>query len=143
MGLDLRLLPCEHWTERNGRVWGFSHTILELGGMGEGDYEAFEKMVKPHLVKLPDGHDVSSYLGKLIPDGYAKGERYYGTLRSEDSYGTPYEFVTARHLLPWVEEHFCYDGNAGSGLPYGPYQTAIVAYIRALPPDTKIVLDWH
>jgi hypothetical protein len=143
MGIDLRLLPCEHWTESNGRVWGFSHTILELGRMGEGDYEAFEKMVKPHVTKMPVGHDVSSYVGRVIPDGQAKGERYYGKLRDKDAYGTVYEVVTAQHLLPWVEAYFSYDGNDGSGMPYGPYQTAIAAYIRALPPDTKIVLDWH
>ena len=143
MGLDLRLLPCEHWTEKNDRVWGYSHTILELGRVGEDAYRAFEKLVKPHLVKMPDGHDVSSYVGKLIPDGYAKGERYYGAFRAKDAYGTAYEFITAQHLLPWLEAHFRNDGSDGGGKPYGPYQTSIVAYIRALPPDTKIVLDWH
>jgi hypothetical protein len=138
MGIDLRLLPCEHWSEENGRVWGFSHTILDLGRVSYEAHDAFQVVVKPHLVKLPEGHDVSSYLGDIIPDGYAEGERYYGTIRDKDAYGEPYAFVAARHLLPRLSEHFHY-GHRG----HGPYQASIVAYVRALPPDTKIVLDWH
>jgi hypothetical protein len=139
MGIDLRLLPCEHWREENERVWGFTHTILELGGVGQDDYDAFEKMVKPHLSKMPANHDVSSFVGARVSEGYHQGEPMYGTIRAKDSYGTPYEVVTAQHLLPWLEEHFRYDGHCG----YGPYQASIAAYIRALPPDTKIILDWH
>jgi hypothetical protein len=139
MGLDLSLLPCEHWREENGRLWGYSHTILDLGRVCQDAYLSFEKMVKPHLAQMPAGHDVSSFVGALVPEGnYYAGERIYGTIRDKDAYGTPYVVVTAQHLLPWLEEHFCYDGNRG-----GPYQTSIVAYVRALPPDTKIVLDWH
>lgn len=136
MGLDLRLLPCEHWDAHN---WGFSHTILTLGRLSYDVYDAFEASVKPHVQPMPAGHNISSYIGKLIPDGRAQGERYYGTIRAEDAYGTPYTFVTAQHLLPWLEEHFRYDGSQG----HGPYQASIVAYMCALPPDTKIVLDWH
>lgn len=139
MGLDLRLLPCEHWSEENGRVWGISHTILELGRVGHDDYDSFQELVKSHLVKMPDGHSISSYVGARVPEGYHKGERIYGTIKDTDAYGEPYKVIAARHLLPWLEEHFCYDGHRG----HGPYQTAIAAYVRALPPDTKIVLDWH
>jgi len=139
MGIDLRLLPCEHWREENGRLWGYSHTILELGGVDQDTYRAFEKMVKPHLVKLPAGHHISSYVGARVPEGYYEGEPMYGTIRDKDAYGTPYEAVTVQHLLPWLEEHFCYDGHCG----HGPYQTAIAAFVRALPPNTKIILDWH
>jgi hypothetical protein len=140
MGLDLRLLPCEHWHERDGKLWGYSHTILDLGGVSEDAWHSFEATVKPHLVKMPAGHDVSSYVGALVPEGsYHAGERIYGTIRDEDAYGTPYEVVSAEHLLPWLVEHFQYDGHLGRG----PYQASIVAYIRALPTDTKIVLDWH
>jgi len=138
MGLDLRLLPCEHWHVSDGRLWGHSHTILDLGGVSHDDYLAFEKMVKPHLSKMPVGHDVTSYVGARVAEGYYQGEPIYGTIREKDSYGSPYEVVSPQHLLPWLEEHFRYDGHRG-----GPYQTAIAAYVRALPPDTKIVLDWH
>jgi hypothetical protein len=139
MGLDLRLLPCEHWQEDNGRLWGYSHTILELGGVDRDEYLSFEKMVKPHLAKLPTGHNISSFVGALVSEGHSKGEHLYGTIRDKNAYGTAYEVITAQHLLPWLEDHFRYDGHRG----YGPYQVAVVAFIRALPPDTKIVLDWH
>lgn len=139
MGIDLRLLPCEHWSVHDGKTWGFSHTILHLGDIWEEAWDAFQQMVKPHLVTMPAGHDVSSYTGAIVPDGYHKGEKIYGTIREADGYGAPYTFVTAKDLLPWLAEHFQYDGGRG----HGPYQTSIVAYVRALPPDTKIVLDWH
>jgi hypothetical protein len=139
MGIDLRLLPCEALHEENGRLWGFSHTILELGRVCHEAHDAFVASVKPHLVKLPAGHDVSSHVGTRVSEGYYKGEPTYGTLRDKDSYGSPYEFVAAKHLLPWLAEHFQYDGDRG----HGPYQASIVAYVRVLPPDTKIVLDWH
>ncbi len=141
MGIDLRLLPCEHWrepSEPGQKLWGFSHSILDLGRVCQEAHDAFDKMVKPHLVELPGDHDISSYTGALVAEGYHKDETIYGTLRPKDAYGAPWTFVTAQRLLPWLEEHFRYDGDRG-----GPYQTAIVAYVRALPPDTKIVLDWH
>jgi hypothetical protein len=139
VGLDLRLLPCEAWHENDGRLWGYSHTILDLGRVSHAAWDSFEVLVKPHLVKLPAGHDVSSFIGVLVPEGFHKGERVYGTICDKDAYGSPYEFVTAKHLLPWLVEHFKYDGARG----HGPYQASIMAYVRALPPDTKIVLDWH
>lgn len=139
MGIDLRLLPCEHWHEEDGHTWGYSHTILNLGGVCHEAHRAFEEMVKPHLVRLPEGHDVSSFVGALVPEGYYKDERLYGTFRAKDAYGEPYAFVVAKHLLPWLAGHFQYDGNLRGR---GPYQASILAYVRALPPDTKIVLDW-
>jgi hypothetical protein len=139
MGLDLRLLPCESWLVRDGHLWGYSHTILELGSVDEGAWHSFEVTVKPHLVKLPVGQNVSSFVGERVPEGYHKGEPMYGTIRNKDSYGVAYEVVAAQHLLPWLEENFLYDGQPG----HGPYHASIVAYVRALLPDTKIVLDWH
>jgi hypothetical protein len=139
MGLDLRLLPCEHWREKDGRLWGYSHTILDLGGVCEDAWHSFQEVVKPHLVKLPAGHDISSFVGARVPEGTHQGERVYGTIRDKDAYGSPYEVVAAEHLLPWLAEQFQYDGHCG----HGPYQASIVAYVRALPADTKIVLDWH
>jgi hypothetical protein len=138
MGIDLRLLPCESWHDHDGHLWGYSHTILELGRVREEEWHSFEATVKPHLVKLPADHNIASFVGERIPEGYHKGEHVYGTIRNKDSYGTPYEVVAAQHLLPWLEEHFRYDGQHG-----GPYQASIVAYVRTLPADTKIVLDWH
>ena len=139
MSLDLRLLPCEHWYEENGRLSGMSSTVLELGSLCDDAWDAFQAQVKPHLVELPAGHDLSSYVGARVPAGFHKGEPMFGTIRAKDAYGSAYEVVAAQHLLPWLTAYFQYDGHLGKG----PYQTAIVAYVRALPPDTKIVLDWH
>jgi hypothetical protein len=139
MGIDLRLLPCEHWHEVDGKLWGYSHTILELGSIWEEAWHAFQTMVKPHLVRMPASHNVTSFVGARVDEGYYKGEGIYGTIRDKDAYGAPYEVVVAEHLLPWLAEHFKYDGGSGCG----PYQTSIVAYVRGLPPNTKIVLDWY
>lgn len=143
MGVDLRLLPCENWSLQNGRLWGFAHTIhtiLELGDVCEEAWADFQVQVKPHLEELPSDHDVSSHVGAVVSDGHHhQGERTYGTIRATDGYGETYKSVSAQHLLPWLVEHFCYDGSRG----YGPYQAAIVAFVRALPPYTRIVLDWH
>lgn len=140
MGIDLRLLPCEAWHESDGTLWGYSHTILDLGGVGVEEHDAFDEMVRPHVVRLPAGHEITSPVGAVMPEGnYYAGEHVYGRIRDEDAYGRPYEAVAAEHLLPWLAEHFQYDGHLGRG----PYQAAIVAYVRALPPETKIILDWH
>lgn len=142
MTLNLRLLPCEEWSTATGRLWGYSHTILELGPVDTDAWNAYEATVQPQALKLPAVHDVAAYVGTIVPDGRHKGERIYGTIRREDVYGTAYEAVEARHLLPWLEKHFRYEGIRHHEAR-GPYQTAIVAYVRALPPDAKIVLDWH
>lgn len=66
MGLDLRLLPCEWWLEEHGTLWGFSHTILDLGGVGTDAWEAFQVLVKPHVAPMPVGHRLSSYVGVCL-----------------------------------------------------------------------------
>lgn len=141
MGIDLRLLPCEVWHEMDGSgiVWGYTHTILNLGRVDVTTHEAFDELVRPHVVPMPDGHQISSFVGSRVPEGHYLGECMYGTIRAKDAYGTPYTVVEAQYLLPWLAAYFQYDGNLGKG----PYQASIVAYVRALPPDTKIVLDWH
>ena len=77
---------------------------------------------------LPDGHNITVYVGGRIRDGYAKGERYYGKLVN-DAYGESYRWLTAKELLPFLEEHW----------PKDP----ATAYVRAMPSDGLIVLDWH
>ena len=121
MGLDLRLFPIDHL--RQG-IFGYSHTVLELGGLG---WDLGAK-IKERARRLPDGHDITSHLGGRIRDGHAEGERYYGKL-VDDAYGEPYRWLTAKKLLPFLEEHW----------PKHP----ITAYVRAMPTDGLIVLDWH
>lgn len=121
MGLALRLFPIDHLSQG---ISGFSHTVLELGGLG-WDLGA---EIKERARRLPDGHDITAFLAAVIPDGEAKGERYYGKL-VDDAYGEPYRWLTAKELLPFLAEHW----------PKHP----VTAYVRALPSGGLIVLDWH
>ena len=121
MGLALRLLPI---TSLHQGIRGYSHTILELGGLSwdlGADIRALAR-------RLPDGHDITAHLAKRVKDGYHKGESIYGKL-VEDSYGEPYRWLTAKELLPFLDEHW----------PKDP----ITAFVRAMPSDGLIVLDWH
>jgi len=120
MGLALRLLPVDHF---HGD-FGYSHTILELKGLSWD----LGSTIRERARLLPDGHDIASYLGKLIPDGECKGERSYGKLVT-DVYGDLYRWLTARELRPFLTEHW----------PTHP----VTAYVNALPDDRLIVLDWH
>jgi hypothetical protein len=121
MGLALRLFPI---TRLDQGIFGYSHSVLELGGL---TWDLGEE-IRERARRLPDGHDITAYLAAVIPDGEAKGERYYGKL-VDDSYGKPYCWLTAKELLPFLDEHW----------PKHP----ITAYVRALPSDNLIVLDWH
>ena len=120
MGLQLRLLPVNHFHHGFGNC----HTLLELGGL---DWD-LGRSILDRARLLPDGHDICSHLGKLIPDGECKGERTYGKLVT-DVYGDLYRWLTARELLPVLREHW----------PKHP----VTAYVAALPDDRLIVLDWH
>jgi len=120
MGLALRLLPVDHF--HNG--FGNCHTLLELGGL---DWD-LGSMISERARLLPDGHDIASYLGKVIQDGECQGERSYGKLGT-DVYGEPYRWLTAKELRPLLAEHW----------PKHPVR----AYVLAMPDDQLIVLDWH
>ena len=120
MGLALRLLPVDAF--HNG--FGNCHTLLELGGL----HWDLGSSIRDQARLLPDGHDICSHLGKLIPDGDCKGERSYGKLVT-DVYGERYRWLTAHELLPVLREHW----------PKHP----VTAYVAALPDEQLIVLDWH
>jgi hypothetical protein len=120
MGLALRLLPVDLFDGH----FGFSHSILELGGLGWD----LGGTIRDRGRLLPDGHDITAYLAKRIPDGACAGERCYGKLVA-DVYGEAYRWITARELLLILDEHW----------PKNP----VTAYVRALPEDRLIVLDWH
>lgn len=120
MGLALRLFPITHYNP----PFGYSHTVLELGGL---DW-ALGAEIQKCAWRLPDGHDITAHLAVRLKDGPAKGECIYGKL-GEDSYGEPYRWLTSKELLPFLEEHWT--------------EHPITAYVRAMPSDGLIVLDWH
>ncbi len=121
MALSLYLCPIKHLSQG---LFGSAHTLLDLGDLG-WDLGA---EIKQCSRWLPDGHDIQGHLAGRIKDGYHKGERCYGRF-VEDAYGEPYGWLTARELLPFLEEHWT-DHPA-------------TAYVRAMPSDGLIVLDWH
>lgn len=121
MGLALRLFPIDHFSQG---YFGYSHNVLELGGLSWDLGEQIQKCGR----WLPDGHDISAHLGSCFADGPCKGERRYGKL-VDDSYGEAYRWLSAKELLPFLDEHW----------PKHP----VTAYVRALPSDGLIVLDWH
>lgn len=120
MGLALDLWPID----RLQGSFGYSHTVLNLGGL-TWDLGA---LIRESARRLPDGHDITAHLAGRIPEGHHKGESCYGKLVN-DAYGEPYRWLTAKELLPFLEEHW----------PKHP----ATAYVRALPSDGLIVLDWH
>lgn len=125
MGLALSLFPIEHlhYSDGPSACWGYSHTVLNLGGLSWDMGPEISAAAKP----LPDRHSISTLTAGRIKDGTSKGERYYGVL-DKDCYGSPYTWITAEALLPFLTEHW----------PKHP----ATAYVRALPNDGLIVLDW-
>jgi hypothetical protein len=121
MGLSLYLCPIKHL---NRGLFGNAHTVLDLGGL---DW-ALGAQIKKCSRRLPDGHDIQGQLAARIKDGYHKGEPCYGRF-VDDAYGEPYCWLTAKELLPFLEEHWT--------------EHPITAYVRAMPSDGLIVLDWH
>ena len=54
------------------------------------------------------------------------------TLDAEDGYGNPITFVLAGHLAPKLE-----------ACAADPWDKAVVAFVSALPVETRVVLRWH
>lgn len=127
MGVDLRLHPIDFLTTTKGngvnRTWGYSHTILDLPRR-QDVWPEIRQLESTSLANC----DIAGFLGKIIPDGAAKGEHYYGRF-TEDPYGKTYTMVFAEDLGPVLRKHF----------PDHP----TTAYVSAMPPDDQIVLGWH
>ena len=125
MGLALNLFPIEHLNYGTGpsSCWGYSHTVLRLGDLSWDTGQLIAAAGKP----LPDRHNISALLAGRVKDGTSQGERYYGVL-DKDSYGEPYKWITAEALLPFLDDRW----------PKHP----ATAYVRALPKDALVVLDW-
>lgn len=121
MGLALRLLPIDFLSQG---IFGYSHTVLDIRAV---DWDLGAQM-SAAARRLPDGHDITGHLGGRISDGQHKGGSCYGRL-TDDAYGKPYCWLTAKELLPFLEEHW----------PKYP----ATAYVRALPSEGLIVLDWY
>jgi len=114
MGVDLTLLPVSHFHVRDGKWDAMCKTQLALGRQSLC-WEAIDEL-KPE--KIPEGSDVLA--ANLTPDGKQL---------KKDPYGGDYTWVTAERLAAVLER-------------FKP-QAGAAAYLRSLPPDTKIILHWH
>ncbi len=123
MSVDLRLLPldCE------GTV-SYAHTVLDL--TCRRDWFEF-------LDALTDSRN-----GSDAPDNFSTWTAPHHTDECEESgYGCATEDRYGRRLR-------CLRASAivasTTGFPQDhPKNKAALAYLAALPPDTKVVLDWH
>lgn len=130
MGLDLRLhvVQCrqDHRNEDHRIVWGYAHTTLDWGRARQLA-QALEGKTQP----LPEGHDISGQAAKFTDD-----ESIYGRFTT-DPYGSPVHYITAGALVPVLEEF------APSWQPGEWLRPATLAYLKAIPHETWIVLWWH
>lgn len=119
MSLDLTLIPVEH---DDGR-WGYGHTVLR---MDAANY--IHDLIERFNLRETDPPDkFNTYLSR--DDKYE--EPHYGET-NEDPYGEPLRCVRAGDLGALVLHE-----NVTAR------DRAVWAYIRQLPPETKIALYWH
>ena len=143
MGIDLSLMPMDAlhrpdpldhertWYSppkrgsNNKLWWGFSHTLLEL----PRHYEMYDAIRERCAVRLVPAERSITCFRARIPDGSWKDEAGYGMLPIEDPYGDPFTWAPAGGLAE-VLTAFC---------PTAP----TTAYVKALDPETLIILYWH
>lgn len=116
MGVDLRLLPFD----ADQGDFAYSHTMMEVGR----DYDLHGKIRA--LKSMPVPSDFTSFCARGVD-----GEPTYGKT-SETPYGEQLEYVLAGHL-------------AAIKLPRDAWYgvRAVWAYLKELPPQTKVALYWH
>lgn len=130
MGTDLRLLIADRPREfrtRAGRrdLWLLAQTILQV----PQDYELFADIRARALPTLISDHAscvrVSSWVATTGDD-----EQGWGDLDlASDCRGDPYTWIDAGDLAPVLDRH----------LRLYP----VTAYVRAMRPSDKVILDWH
>lgn len=121
VSIELRLYPVDRW---RGGIEGTCHTILNA----PQNYDLFDDIRALSPDPLPAGHCFTGWIGDRLKDGPYEGEPVYGRLGS-DSYGKPLTWLRAEELGVQLSKHF----------PSHP----VTAFVRALSPDTMVVLDWH
>jgi hypothetical protein len=123
MGVDLRLLPVDHESDR----LSFSHTVLDLAVRRDW-FERLDAMTDSRLGSdAPD--DFSCYVAHHEPPCEETG---YGS-KVNDAYGRRLRCLRAKDIV----------ASAADFPPDHAKNKAVLAYLAALPPDTKVVLDWH
>lgn len=132
MGLDLNLLPLDFDGEENGTnsMYLTSYTVLALP-TGAVSWEMQRPLMK---IAEPVGRPISSREG----DADARVEPvHYGHGETIDGYGKPLTFVRAAQLAARIGRWRMHEPEGAGRL------AAIVAYLRALPQRTRVVLFWR
>ena len=119
MGIDLILLPVDHYDQN----WGYAHSLLSVNRSSN----LFDKIRKLPSFDVPK--DFSSYTSR---DGKFEEPHYGNTI--EDCYGDKVKFVEVKSLLKFKHHRDVRDSGKNS---------AIWAYLKELPENTKIALYWH
>lgn len=135
MGIDLVLLPIDVDGAENGTLappeqpwgYGYSHTRLPVP-RSQGTWPAVQRAAEPmgDMVFASIEGDMSAH---------SSGKSEYGT--TLDAYAAPLTFVRARKLAGLLCRCRIDQGPEADGR-----LAAIVAYLRALPPRTRVVLYW-
>ncbi len=116
MGLDLCLLPFDG----DSGNWAYSHTMLQCNR----DSELFEKIQKLKSIRVPP--DFGTF--HCRDDEYE--QPHYGNTQ-ETPYGEPVEYVLAHDLVKITPDDTGYVNKA------------VWAYLKELPPRTKVALFWR
>ena len=124
MGVDLTLLPFEVNEEVEKTVC-FSHSVLGV----DRDRELFKK-----ITELEEKKGIAvpfNFYSYLSSDGKYE-EPHYG-ITTETPYGTPLNYLRVKDLLEFKAAIYSFDKRT----------KAVWAYLKQLPPKTKIALYWH
>lgn len=126
MGRELRLITVDvlsaYVRSGSSATWrGISQATLELPRLDEGGYERIDLLP---AAPIPSFVEVRSWIGDR-----ASGRLTEGIVRRTDGNGAPLTWVRAGKLKPVLKKYF--------------KDRPATAYIRALPDDTMVILDWH
>jgi len=119
------LIVNHHESSRNGKLWGYSHTVLALDP-DSGMIDAMRSLWNT-CEELPIDHEVNGFDAR-IPDGSMKDERMYGLLQ-EDAYGQRYRWTTAERIALVLT----------ATIPNEP----ATAYVNVCKPATRVIFGWH
>lgn len=135
MGIDLQLLPMDAYfpndREKSGEGgWGYSHSMLEV----PRDYILYDSLrACPSLVEIPPKWDISTFATGTVPDGSSEGETMYGT-GMKNPYGS---------RLTWCRAGDLYKRIVESKSAFLRTEEPWAQFVRAMKPDTMIILYWH
>jgi hypothetical protein len=129
MGIDLQLLPVDYDSRRtgpepdDGAPWAYSHTTLNVPRV-QGSWDAIERLATP--VDITFSSTATDYQSEMA-----------GEPQVCDCYGKPLTWAPAAKVAKVLSR-----ARIDQGPQADERMAAIVAYLRALPAATPVVLYW-